>query len=433
MESVDASAARLRPAARRTVASWCLWDFAGQAFNTVILTFVFSVYLTNAVADTPEQGQDVFNRAQTIAGLVVAILAPVAGAWADRVRNRRLVVTVLTLVIVGLVGALWFVRPEAQFLYAGAALIALASIVQEIANVLYYAMLHEVSTPETIGRVSGIGWGLGYLGGVLCLIVVLFGFVLGGGWFGLPTADGVNVRAIALWCAGWIAVFAVPFMLWGPVSHATPPTDRFNPFTAYADVIRRIVRLWRDSRGTLHFLAASAIYRDGLAAVFAFAGVIAATSYGFTPTEVIYFGLAANVAAAVGTWVFGFLDDRIGPKPVIVLALGVMVTLGLLIVIWPATSLFWVCGVMIAALVGPVQSASRSLLARIAPADGQNVIFGLYQTAGRAASFIAPALVTLFTVVGGPRWSILGIVVTLAVGLALFAPLKTQGVTLRNV
>lgn len=423
-----------RPVNRRAIVSWCLWDFGSNAYNTVILSFVFSVYVTSAAAPSPERGQEVFSLLQTIAGIGVAVLAPMLGAWGDQVRRRRRMLTIATVLVVLCMALLWFVLPyepgQGEFyLFLGAALIAGANVFQQIAEIFYNAMLIDISNPRTIGRISGIGWGLGYFAGVLCLLIALFGFVLDGGKFGVPTTEAANIRAIALVMAGWLLVWSIPVMILGPEAAGRQQTERFNVFRAYRDIGRRLVRMWHSERPLLHFLIASAVYRDGLAAVFAFAGVIATTSYGFASEEVIYFGLAANLLAAIGAWVFGLVDDRFGPRVVIVLALITMVVLGTILTLTPSKGLFWVCGLGIASLVGAVQSSSRTLLARITPAGQENETFGLYATVGRAASFIAPFLLFVFTALLGARFGLLGIVLTLAIGLGIFLPLRIAGVT----
>lgn len=440
-EQAPEVALRERPADRRAIVSWCLWDFGSNAYNTVMLSFVFSVYVTSAAAPTPERGQEVFSLLQTIAGFGVALLAPMLGAWGDQVRKRRRMLTMTTVMVVVCMAACWFVLPfepgrGEQYLFLGAALIAGANVFQQIAEIFYNAMLIDISNPRTIGRISGVAWGLGYFAGVLCLLVALFGFVLDGGMFGIPTFESQNIRAIALFMAAWLLVWSIPVMLFGPEASPREHTERFNVFRAYRDIVRRIVHMWRSERGLLHFLVASAVYRDGLAAVFAFAGVIAASSYGFSSEEVIYFGLAANFLAAVGAWLFGMVDDRFGPRPVILISLSTMVVLGVILVSTPSKLVFWICGLGIASLVGAVQSSSRTLLARITPVGLENETFGLYATIGRAASFIAPFLLFVFTALlasdddpGSARFGLLGIVLTLAIGLAVFIPLRIAGVT----
>ncbi|GAA4414581.1 MFS transporter [Georgenia halophila] len=414
------------PAPRRTVAAWSLWDFGSNAFNTVILSFVFSVYVTGTVAADPETGQQFYANAQTIAGVLVALVAPLMGAWADRVRNRRLLLTVSTLAVVVTMAAMWFVRPEHIYLVLGVTLIALASVIAEVAGVFYNGMLHQISTPTTVGRISGTAWALGYVGGVIALVIALFGLILNGGMLGVPTEDATNARAVALLCAGWFLLFSLPIMVWGPteVPEEARVHEPFRPLATYKEIGKRIARMWRSERSLLHFLLAAAVYRDGLSSIFSFAGVIAASSYGMDTVDVAIFGIAANVVAAGGTWVFGRLDDRVGPRPIIVGTLTAMIVFGLVIIAFDPTAVFWVFGLAIASLVGAVQSASRTLLTRIVPPQDVNETFGLYATAGRAVSFLSPFLIGVFTALGGARMGMLGIVVTLALGLAVFLPLK---------
>ena len=196
-------------APRRTIAAWTLWDLGSNAFNTVILSFVFSVYITGTVAPDPETGQQVYANSQFVAGVAVALLAPLMGAWADRVRNRRRLLTVASLILVANMAAMWFVRPDDRYLLLGVTLIALASVVSEVAGVFYNGMLHQISTASTVGRISGTAWAVGYLGGVCALVIALFGFILDGGFFGVPTDQAQNARAVALVCAGWFLVFSI--------------------------------------------------------------------------------------------------------------------------------------------------------------------------------------------------------------------------------
>lgn len=418
-------------ASRKVVVAWSAYDFAGNALNTVMISFVFSVYVTSTVADDPEHGQTVWSWFQAAAGICLAVLAPLMGAWADRVVRTRRMLSVTTMITIAAMAACYFVKPENPYLYLGAGLLAFASVTQDIAGVFYNGMLPRISTPSNVGRISGTAWALGYLGGTLCLVLALFGFILDGGVLGLPTHDAINARSVALLCAVFMLLFSLPVMVLGPNNTPRPGVAPFTVTGAYRDIGRRLVRMWRDERALLHFLGAAALYRDGLNAVFAFAGVIAATAYGFSQEQVIYFGLAANVMAAIGTWIFGRVDDRFGPRPVILGSLIAIVVLGLGIVGVNKVITFWVFGLAIASLVGPIQSASRTLLTRIIPVGEENETYGLYTTVGRVVSFVAPGLTGLFTLAFGARWGLMGIVVTLVFGLVAFWPLRIPGVTHR--
>lgn len=420
-----------RPASRRVVGAWGLWDWGTQSFNAVVLTFVFSVYITDAVAEpasaSDTYGTQMLSTSQAWAGLAIALLCPLLGTMADRLGRRRRLLTVSTIGLVACMAAMFWIKPSQEYLLAAVVLLALASVLQEIASVFYNGMLLQIATPATFGRVSGMAWGLGYLGGLVALVVCLFAFVLPDvGLFGVTGDEGLRYRAVAMFCAVWCLVFCLPLMLLGPDE---PGRDRvagsLNPLHAYRDIGARVLHMWRNERGLVHFLGASAVYRDGLGAVFIFAGVLAARAFGFSTTEVIYLGIAANLAAGVGTWLAGRVDDAIGPKRLIIASLVIIVTLGLVVGFLGNATVFWICGVAISAFVGPVQSASRSLLARITPQGLENENFGLYATAGRAVSFLGPTAFTLaIALLGTTQSGIFGIVAVLLLGLALVIPLK---------
>ncbi|WP_344373268.1 MFS transporter [Agromyces tropicus] len=422
---------------RRQVWSWALWDWATQPFNSVILTFVFTaLYLTSdwfldpAVAAL-EEGDPVRERgladlasglgwAITIAGVLIAVLAPVLGQRADVAGRRKLWLGGATAALVACMAALFFVQGTPSYFVLGVSLIAAGTVFSEIAGVNYNAMLVQVSTPRTVGKVSGLGWGLGYLGGIVALVLVVVATAFD--WWGMPTDDGLVFRVIAVGCAVWTVVFAWPVLVFVPEAPPAAGRERVGFLRSYGVLVQDIVRLWRSSRPTFWFLLASAVFRDGLAGVFAFGAVIAAVVFHFTSNEVMIFGIAANLLAGVSTIVAGWFDDRFGPRAVILTSLAGLVGAGLVVFFLhdAGTGPFWVFGLVLTLFVGPAQAASRSFLARVTPAGRESEIFGLYATTGRAASFLSPLLWSSFIALfGATYWGILGIVLVLLAGLVL--------------
>lgn len=422
---------------RRQVVSWALWDWATQPFNSVILTFVFTaLYLTTdtfldpGVAALPD-GDPAKERglaeltsglglASTVAGLAIAVIAPVLGQRADAAGKRKFWLLAYTFVLIAVTASLFLVQGQPSFFQLGAWLVAVGTIFSELAAVNYNAMLVQVSTPSTVGRVSGLGWGLGYVGGIIALVIVVAAYTLD--WFGLPTENGLPFRLVAVGCAVWMLVFLIPFIRNVPEVPQEVRRERVSFLASYRVLWNDVVDLWRSSRPTFWFLLASAVYRDGLAAVFTFGAVIASTVFGFDFLEVVIFGIAANLVAGVSTIVAGRYDDRFGAKAVITTALVGLVVSGLAVFLLRdlGTVVFWVFGLALCLFVGPAQASSRALLARVSPAGREGAIFGLYATTGRAASFIAPGLWTLFiALAGSTAWGVLGIVIVLAVGLVL--------------
>ena len=427
---------------RRQVFSWALWDWATQPFNSVILTFVFTaLYLTSdtfldpAVAALGE-GDPAYELALselasalgwaiTIAGVLIAVLAPVLGQRADVAGRRKVWLGGATAALVLCMIALFFVQGAPAYFVLGISLIAAGTVFSEIAGVNYNAMLVQVSTPKTVGKVSGLGWGLGYVGGIVALVLVVVATTFD--WWGMPTDNGLAYRVIALGCAVWTLLFAWPVLVYVPEAPPAPRRERVSFWRSYVVLVQDIIALWRGSRPTFWFLLASAVFRDGLAGVFAFGAVIAAVAFHFTSNEVLIFGIAANLLAGVSTIVAGRFDDRFGPRAVILTALGGLVAAGLLVFFLHDSGklVFWVFGLVLTLFVGPAQAASRSFLARVTPAGRESEIFGLYATTGRAASFLSPLLwATFIAVFGATYWGILGIVVVLAAGLVLMVFVK---------
>ena len=429
---------------RGRVFSWALWDWATQPFATVITTFVFTVYLTSELfipEDIRAQGSgpdydlalSVLSRdlgfAIAIAGLAIALLAPVLGQRADRTGRRKRWLAVNTALLVIVQASLFFATVEPNMFVFGITMVAVGNVFAEIANVNYNALITQVATPKTVGAVSGLGWGFGYLGGITMLLVAYFGFIAGN-WFGLGEGNGIDIRAIAVASAVWTLLFAIPILLFVPEAPRPQGMNKTGFIDSYRVLFADIRRLYRTTRTTFWFLLASAIFRDGLAGVFTFGGVLAAITFGFSATEVLIFGIAGNLVAGVSTIAAGKLDDWFGPRAVIIGALSILLVAGMaLFILRDAGELaFWIAGLVLASSVGPAQSAARSFLARVTPAGQEGQIFGLYATTGRAVSFLTPALWSLFIAIGGAQyWGILGIMVVLAVGLVLMILVKLPG------
>jgi UMF1 family MFS transporter len=437
--------------------SWALWDWGTSAFSVLITTFVFARYIVSdyfidpdvVAAYKPRPGvtieggfeERVYNAASSaltanlgwalaIGGVVVAILAPIVGQRTDQGGRRRRWLGINTLVVIVATLAMFFVEGTPDFFITGLVLITVATVFYEMANVNYNAMLLQISTPSNVGRISGFGWGLGYLGGIVVLVIALVGFILGDAhWLGVTEDAGLNIRYIALLAAIWSAIFALPVLLLVPENTAVDPDAKLGIFGSYGKVFRKIASLAKNTPQTFYFLLASAVFRDGLVGVFTFGGILAGKVFGLSDTEVIFFAIGGNLIAGLGVFAGGILDDRFSSKGVIVGSLlGLVISGTMLFVLHDGGPMvFWVFGLLLTMFVGPAQASGRSLLARLAPEGGEGELFGLYATSGRAISFITPALFALFVTLGGADyWGILGIVAVLALGLVLMIPLRPK-------
>ena len=413
--------------------AWALWDWAEQPFPTIFSTFIFPIYITSAAFGPEEDTSRALGLAATFAGIAVALVAPVFGRRSDEAGRRKFWLLINTLLLAGVMASLYFIEPTAEMLWLGLIIFSFGGFVQEIAFINYYAMLKQVTTPSNIGKISGFAWGLGYIGGIILLLVSLVGFIqTDTPWFGIPTENALNVRSVFLFSAVWFIVFSIPLFLAVPEIPEKPNRVKENIIESYFKLWAQLKSLYKQAPETLKFLIASAIYRDGLSGVFAFGGALGSLAFGFELAEVILFGIAANVMAGIGAAIGGVLDDKIGGKRVIMGSLIGLTVAGFGVFAFASLGpiTYWVGGLALTLFVGPAQAASRTFVAKFTPPGREGEVMGLYMTTGRAVSFLSPLLWTTAISVAlsmginnaqATVWGILGLMVVLVAGILLLA------------
>lgn len=434
MSELTSSAPTVR---RSQILSWAIWDFGSTGLNAVVVTFVFSIYLTNAVGDgLPGEisATSWLGWALGAAGLVVALLAPLTGVWVETPWRRRRALATLSVMSVVSTAAMSVVREDWRYLALGLFLVAATSACNDLAGVPYNAMMRQLSTPRTSGQISGFGLGLGYFGSVVLLLVVYFGFVSGDGdhtgLLNLPSADGQNVRAAMIFTAVWFALLALPVLILipSPKPDIEVPVEASGFFSGYRKLWTEIRSEWHRDHHVVYYLIASAVFRDGLTGVFAFGAVLGVKVYGVSSADVLLFGVSASIIAAIGAIIGGYLDDKIGAKPVIVGSLASMIVVGLILMTLSGVLAFWICGLLLCLFIGPTLSAARTLMLRMSAEGKEGVAFGLYTTTGRAVSYLAPVLFSTFIAIfGTDRAGIGGLVVVLLAGMLAMLVVKTPG------
>lgn len=410
------------PFDRRAVAAWCLYNWGSHVFPAVITTFVFATYFTQAVAPDPVLGTAWWGRAQAAAGLVIAIASPVLGSIADLTGRRKLWLAAFTILNVLCIAALWFVTPTPASVWLALIGVALATVSNELATVFYNALLPDIAPRSYMGRISGWGWGTGYVGGIVCLSIVLLVFIQAPvPPFGLEKATAEPVRAAAPFSALWYALFALPLFF----VVAEPLRAKMSlPRAAHrglSDLWATILTLWRSERRyVLWFLIAAMIYTDGLTTLFAFGGIYAAGTFGMSLSEVIAFGIALNVTAAIGALGFAWIDDWIGPRQTIALSLTAIICLSVALLLIHSKTWFWGLALVLGIFFGPAQAASRSLMARVAPETHRSQMFGLFALSGRVTAFVGPTVLSTVTaMLASQRAGMATIALFFATGLAL--------------
>ncbi|MHB0770683.1 MFS transporter [Bradyrhizobium sp. 5.13L] len=436
---------------RAAVVSWIFFDWAAQPYFTLITTFVFAPYFVTSIAPNPATGQSLWAFAMAAAGLSIALLSPVLGAIADAAGRRKPWIAGFGAVLVLASCTLWIGKPgDAAVIPLLLTAVALASIGAEFATVFNNAMMPTLVPPERIGRLSGTGWATGYVGGIVSLIIVL-GFLAanpGTGrtllgfapLFGLDPVTHQGDRAAGPLTGLWFIIFVMPMFLFTPDYPAKRPL-REALREGLSELKQSIKRLPKQ-KSLAAFLLANMIYTDGLVSLFAFGGIYAAGTFGWHTIQIGTFGIMLAVAGALGAWLGGKLDDRLGPKRVIagsllVLLLAVAAILlvdkdsvlfvktappqaGAPLFSSAAERAYLVLGCLIGAAGGPLQAASRTLLIRLAPQDRIAQYFGLFALTGKVTSFIGPLLIgTITAVTASQKAGMAVLVVFFVAGLGL--------------
>ena len=413
---------KTKPVYRRpAIVSWAMYDFANSPFTTLVVTFIYATYFVKAIAPDEVTGTVLWSRGITITALTVALLSPIMGALADRGGYRKLFLLISTAVCIGATAMLY--TPLPGEITRALMWFVIANIAFELANVFYNAYLPEIAPGKRIGWVSGYGWSLGYVGGLIAMFLAMAGFINAEApWFGLTKEAGQHIRATNLLVAAWFALFSLPMFIWVPSRRLTAVQPVASAFRGAGRQLAQTLRELRRYRQVVRLLLARLIYNDGLVTIFAFGGIYAVGTFGFSIEEVVIFGIALNAAAGIGAFSLGYLDDSLGGKRTIQISLVGLILATVLAILATSKLGFWIAGIGFGLLIGPNQAASRSLMARFTPADKETEFFGFYAFSGKATAFIGPFLLGVLTQqFHSQRAGIWVVLVLFIIGAALLA------------
>lgn len=414
---------------KNTILSWCLYDWANSAFNTVILTFVFSVFFAKGIAVDEIKGSAQWSYAVGFAGLCVALISPFFGIMLDFKGGHIKWLSSLTVITSFCIAALFWMQPDPYFVMPTLLTVIIAIVAFELGQVVYNAMLPDVSNNERMGRISGWAWALGYMGGLLCLAVALVFFVgmgEGTGLLGITKENALHVRATCLLTACWFIVFSLPLLLNKFLNKKTEVKTRERVTTSLiTGIVMTMFSDLKALKNIIRFLIASAIYRDGLATLFIVGGLYAAGTFDMSFSEILIFGIGLNVTAGLGAFIFSFMDDKRGSKTVVIVSLVALILCGLIIVAVDDKTIFLAVALLLGIFVGPVQAASRTLLARITPPEKITEMYGLYALTGKSIAFLGPLFFGLLTeLFESQRAGICSIIIFWIVGLYIILGVK---------
>lgn len=373
---------------KKAILAWCLYDWAISAFPVIVTTFVFSAYFTSKVAENTVEGTEQWGNALALSSVIIAILSPILGAVVDHAGSRKRWLFGCTLILICSAFLLWFVQANTQSIYFMLSLVIIGTIALNIGNVFYNAMLPNLTRNSQIGRISGWGWGLGYLGGLVLLLITYYGFVKHPpSWINVQTDE--HIRICGPLVAGWILLFSWPLFVFVPeysVSQMKLSRACKKSFSQLGDSLRIII----NNKNLLFFFSAQMLYLDGLNTLFAFAGIYASGTFNLTMSDILLLGIMMNFCAGLGSLILAFVTDWIGAKRTILLSLIVMMTCGFGIVIVQQQIHFWILGGSLSLFVGGLQSASRTLLSRIIIKEYETLMFGFSALTGKVSAFLGP-------------------------------------------
>jgi len=380
---------------KAAVFAWCLYDWAAASFSIIVTTFIFATYFTTSVAADHVVGTYQWANAVALAGVIIAFASPLLGAVADYGGNHKSWLWFFTLVCVGSTALLWFAYPGTQSIPLVLTCLVVGTIGFELSLVFYNAFLPRLGHKKYIGRISGWGWAAGYLGGIVALTIALFIFVRGG-WLNRDTAE--QVRICGPFAALWYFIFALPFFIFTPSMGKRAKGFSTAMKMGCRELWRTIKTLPQDKNIFL-YLIAHMIYTDGLNTLFAFGGIYAAGTYGLSFDQVLMFGITMNVAAGMGALLLAWVDDLLGSKPTVLMSLAGIAVAGTIILFLHDKYVFWTVALFACLFVGPIQSASRSLMVHLIEGRHNTAeMFGLYSLSGRVTSFVGPWLLGLATI-----------------------------------
>jgi len=401
------------------VLAWSMYDFANQPFTNLVVTFVYGTFFTTVIAANEIVGTQQWSHAVSITAIIVALLSPLMGSLADKGGYRKMFMLGFTWLTICATTVLYFVLPgevlPALFWFV------IANIGFEMGSVFCNAYLPDISHSKNIGRISGYGWSLGYVGGLIALaLAMVFLIQTDTPIFGFGKGEAgayENIRATNLLVAIWFAVFSIPTFLF--VKDRKPDTKAFfnNAKNTIKD-FRTTARELKEYPQIMRFLIARLVYNDGLVTIFAFGGIYAAGVLGFSFNEIMMLGIVLNITAGLGAFLMGFLDDWVGGRMTIkVTLIGLMIAMVLAVFApefrpwlqyilggssvpdWlTGKNIFWLAAILIGAFSGPNQAASRSLMGRFTPEAKKNEFFGFFAFSGKATAFAGPLLLGMLTV-----------------------------------
>tara|TARA_Y100000590_G_scaffold267603_1_gene300527 strand:+ start:388 stop:1623 length:1236 start_codon:yes stop_codon:yes gene_type:complete len=379
----------------KKIFNFALYDFANSAFTTIIITFIFATYFAKQIAPNPVLGQSYWGWTIGVTGFLVAVIGPFVGSFADKNNKIVFFIRSFSLLCISFTTLLWFALPSQSYLLYTLLIVGVANFFYEISLIFYNSLLKDISTSKNLGKSSGFGFALGYIGGIIILLISIKLFIDTENLpFGLTKENSQNIRAIALLVSFWFLIFAIPFLFF-EIKEKNNKINK-NISSSYFGELKKLI--WNKKLSVLaKFLIARMLYADGLNAIIVMGGIFAVGVFNLEIKELLKLSILMNIAAFVGAFIGGIINDKYGSKFVIIFALNGLIFSSIAILFTSSVSIFFILATINGLFIGPIQSASRVVITSMLNTNNQGKAFGLFAMSGKLTSFLGPLLVSTIT------------------------------------
>ena len=383
----------------KKIFNFALYDFANSAFTTIIITFIFSTYFAKQIAPNPVLGQSYWGWTIGITGVVVALIGPLLGTIADKKNYTEFFIKIFTIICISLTCLLWFSKPSEKYLIYTLFIVGLANIFYELSLIFYNSTLKKISESNNLGKSSGFSFALGYIGGIIVLIICITIFIDNDSLpFGLSKENSENVRATSILVAFWYLIFSMPFLFNLKKTNKNEIEEKINNTKNFKELI------WDKGLNNIgKFLLARMLYADGLNAIIIMGGIFAVGVFSLEIEDLLVLSVLMNITAFIGAIVGGYANDRFSSKSVIIFSLIGLILSSSIILFLKSKVIFLFFASINGFFIGPVQSASRVFMTKSIDENNQASGFGLFALSGKLTSFIGPLLVSTITYISNSQ------------------------------
>ena len=405
----------------KKIFNFALYDFANSAFTTIIITFIFSTYYAKEIAPNPILGQSYWGWTIGITGVIVAIIGPLLGSFADKKNYTEFFIKIFTIICISLTCLLWFSKPSEKYLLYTLLIVGLANIFYELSLIFYNSTLKKISESENLGKSSGFSFALGYIGGIIVLIICIKIFIDNNTLpFGLSNENSENVRVTSIFVALWYLIFSIPFLFNLKKINNYKIQKTTNDIKNFKEII------WDKGLNNIgKFLLARMLYADGLNAIIVMGGIFAVGVFKLEIKDLLVLSVLMNVTAFIGAIIGGYANDRFSSKSVIIFSLIGLILSSSIILFLKSKIIFLVFASINGFFIGPVQSASRVFMTKSIDENNQASGFGLFALSGKLTSFIGPLLVSTITYISNSqKIGFSSAIVLLLIGLLILLKVK---------